>query len=143
LAPSCVSPGKSLKQFLFSVLHTLCDQSHPGKSVVLCFQPLTYFYPNLRRAPLSLSFTRAKIISLRFNHLRTLCTKHPGVPLFFPIWNSGCRPPRSWSLPIAHRFALPALSSYNKVCLFRSKSSLPSSQPYLRHTAHGDVPQCY
>src|SRR5256885_7652509 len=40
------------------------------------------FTPNSFRKglPLSLSLQRAKIISLRFNRLRTLYTKHPGVP---------------------------------------------------------------
>ncbi len=40
------------------------------------------FTPNCFRKglPLSLSLQRAKIISLRFNRLRTLYTKHPGVP---------------------------------------------------------------
>src|SRR5260221_2727345 len=63
------------------------------------------------------------------------CSSQFGTP--------AARPSRSWSLATGRRFALPAVSSYNKPCLFRSKSSLPSSQPFLRHPAHGDVSQCY
>lgn len=73
-APSYVSPGKSPKQLLFGLFHTLCDESQYGKKRSFVFNHL--------RTLLSLSCTRAQIISFKFNSFRTLCQKCRGVPSF-------------------------------------------------------------
>jgi len=139
LAPSCVLPGKSLKQS-FSVCCTLfANQSHPGKSVALCFQPLTYFLPRSQRGFFR-SLSQERKSSPLDSVTCALFAQNIRVYPVLPNLELRAAVPRvPWSLATGRRFALPAVSSYNKPCLFRSKSSLPSSQPYLRHPAHGDV----